>query len=212
MAIAIPVVCVGTLRFVDPPTTAFMLRAQADGPVRQRWLPLDQIAPELALAVVASEDQRFPVHWGFDLDAIADAVVERARGERLRGASTISQQVAKNLFLWPGRSLVRKGLEAWLVLFIEALWPKQRILEVYLNVAQFGPDVFGAGEASLRYFGVPARLLLPSEAALLAAALPSPERFDPDAPAEHLRERRDWILEQMEHLGGPAYLRLGASR
>src|SRR5690606_9801574 len=121
-------------------------------------------------------------------------------GDGLRGASTITQQVAKNLFLWNGRSFLRKGLEAWLAMLIESFWPKRRILEVYLNVAQFGPDVFGVGAAAQRYFGVTAAELTPAQAALLAAVLPSPRRYDAGAPSEYVRGRRDWVLAQMQVL------------
>jgi monofunctional biosynthetic peptidoglycan transglycosylase len=159
-------------------------------------VPWERISPHAAVAVLASEDQRFPQHAGFDLESIADAVEERSRGGRLRGASTISQQVAKNLFLWPGRSWLRKGLEAWLTVWIEALWPKPRILEVYLNVAQFGPCTFGVGAASRRFFGKePAHLTL-AEASLLAAVLPNPVRRRVEAPSPGVRRRAAWIARQ----------------
>ena len=156
--------------------------------------------------MVASEDQKFPRHHGFDTDELANAVREWRRGERTRGASTISQQVAKNLYLWPGRSLVRKGIEAYLTAWIELTWPKQRILEVYLNIAQMGDGVFGVGAASDAYFGTAPAHLTREQCALLAAVLPSPERFHVDAPSPYVRERQAWILQQMEQLGGPRYL------
>jgi monofunctional biosynthetic peptidoglycan transglycosylase len=170
------------------------------------WVPLSAISPHVQLAVVAAEDQKFPRHRGFDLEAIGDALDEAEAGARLRGASTISQQVAKNLFLWPGRSVVRKGVEAWLTLWIEALWPKRRILEVYLNVAELGPGVFGVEAASRRCFGRPAAALGPREAALLAAALPSPRTRRCDAPTPGLRARAARIEAAMARLG-PAWLR-----
>lgn len=202
------------LRWIDPPTTAFMIRsayeARASGRddyrIRHVWADWDRIAPEAKLAVVASEDQRFPQHSGFDLDAIADAVYESQTGGRQRGASTISQQVAKNLLLWPGRTFARKGLEAWLTLWIELLWPKHRILEVYLNVAQFGDGVFGIGAASERFFLKPASALDAREAAILAAVLPNPLRLRADHPSEYVESRADWILWNMRLLGGVAYL------
>ena len=192
-------------RWIPPPTTAFMLREQLEGRrVLQHWMPLRQISPQLAIAVVAAEDQRFPQHAGFDFEAIEKAMGERRRNPR--GASTISQQVAKNLFLWPGRSFVRKGLEAWLTLFIEGLWPKRRILEVYLNVAEFGRGVFGADAASATYFRKPPRALTLYESALLAAALPSPKRSSVVNPSPYLRGRAAEIEAAARRLGGSGYL------
>jgi monofunctional biosynthetic peptidoglycan transglycosylase len=205
-----PVLCA---RAVDPPTTAYILQCRIGEllqgrllSVDRRWVDLGEISPYAALAVVAAEDQKFPRHHGFDLHAIGEALDERRDGGRVRGASTISQQVAKNLFLWPGRSWLRKGIEAWLTGWIELLWPKRRILEVYLNVAEFGPGVFGIEAASLRSFGKPAGELAPDEAALLAAVLPSPRRWRADAPSDTVRRRADRILGHMQRLGGPAYL------
>jgi monofunctional biosynthetic peptidoglycan transglycosylase len=184
---------VGPWRWIPPPTSAFMLRASlVDGTtVDRRWVPYERISPHLALCVVASEDQKFPDHHGFDVDQILKATQE-AR-ESPRGASTISQQVAKNLYLWPGRSLVRKGIEAYLTVWIEQLWPKRRILEVYLNVAEFGPGVFGAGAASERYFGKSASQLDLREAATLAAVLPNPKRLSAARPTEYVRGRAEEI-------------------
>jgi monofunctional biosynthetic peptidoglycan transglycosylase len=176
-------------------------------PQRYRWVPLEAISPHLALAVVAAEDQRFPEHAGFDLDAIRDAVSDYANGGRLRGASTLTQQVARNLFLWQGRSLVRKGLEAWFTALLEVLWPKRRILETYLNIAEMGPRTFGAEAAAGRYFARPARDLDAEQAALLAAVLPNPVRLRVEAPTVYVRERQAWILRQMRQLGGVGYLR-----
>jgi len=193
-------------RFVHPPTTAFMLRdwiVRGEAP-RYQWVPMSQISPQLAIAVVAAEDQRFPEHNGFDFGAIQRSLEEGRREPR--GASTISQQVAKNLFLWPGRSVVRKALEAWLTVFIEALWPKRRILEVYLNTAEFGRGVFGAGAASEIYFGKPARQLTLSEASLLAAALPSPKRSHVAQPSAYLLQRAEAIEAAVRGLGGSGYL------
>ncbi|MEO7200282.1 MAG: monofunctional biosynthetic peptidoglycan transglycosylase, partial [Dokdonella sp.] len=160
----------------------------------------------LAIAVVASEDQRFPQHRGFDVDAIRDALAAADDGERLRGASTISQQVAKNLFLWGGRSYVRKGLEVWFTALIETLWTKQRILEVYLNIAEFGDGIYGAQAASQQHFGRPATELSSHQAALLAAVLPSPKRLHAKRPSAYVQKRAAWIERQMRQLGGSAYL------
>jgi monofunctional biosynthetic peptidoglycan transglycosylase len=206
------------LRWIDPPTSAFMLERAWAGhgakrpPLRYTWVDWERIAPAVKLAVVASEDQRFAVHAGFDVESIREAVSERARGGRRRGASTISQQVAKNLFLWPGRSLTRKLLEAWLTAWLELCWPKQRILEVYLNVAQFGDGVYGVGAASRQFFGKPASALTPREGALLAAVLPNPRRLHADRPSEYVSSRADWILDQMRYIDGPAYLSAVAER
>ncbi|MDH3637021.1 MAG: monofunctional biosynthetic peptidoglycan transglycosylase [Gammaproteobacteria bacterium] len=198
------------LRWIDPPTSAFMVLARRASPqarVEHQWVDWDRIPPHLAAAVVAAEDQRFLMHNGFDLYAIRDVLEEARAGARLRGASTISQQVAKNLFLWPARSYVRKGLEAYFTVFIELCWTKRRILEVYLNIVEFGPGVFGAGAASKRYFGRPADRLTESQAALLAAVLPSPHRFDLDDPSPTLNSRATRIIKQMRLLYGTRYLR-----
>jgi monofunctional biosynthetic peptidoglycan transglycosylase len=196
------------LRWIPPPSSSVMIqRTLAGNPVHYRWVPLYDIAPAMALAVVAAEDQKFPTHLGFDLEAIRDAVDHGAEGGRLRGASTLSQQAAKNLFLWEGRSWVRKGFEAWLTVLLELIWPKSRILEVYLNVAEMGDNVFGVAEASRRHFGLGAGSLSPEQAALLAATLPNPRRYSASAPSQYVRERQRWILRQMEQLGGRSYLR-----
>lgn len=203
-----------TLRFVDPPTSAFMLdrRWQAlgggeDGFVlRYDWVDWDQLSPELPIALVAAEDQNFPTHSGFDLEAIDKALENNARGRPVRGASTITQQVAKNLFLWHGRSWLRKGLEAWYTLLIEALWPKQRIIEVYANVAEFGDGVYGAEAAAQAYFRKPANRLSAAESARLAAVLPSPKRYSVRAPGPYVQRRAAWIARQARNLDGPAYL------
>jgi monofunctional glycosyltransferase len=174
---------------------------------RYAWVDLEHISPNAALAVIASEDQQFPFHAGFDFRSIRDAVRASERGKRLRGASTLSQQVARNLFLWSGRSFVRKGLEAWFTVLIETLWPKERILEVYLNIAEFGRGVYGVQAASEAYFQHPAASLTREEAAVLAAVLPSPHRMHAERPSRYVLARRDWILGQMRQLGGSAYLR-----
>jgi len=203
---ATSVAVVAAVRWIDPPVSAFMLHKRGHFEWN-RFVAVEQISPHLAIAVVAAEDQRFPEHRGFDVDSILDALIDHLRGRRTRGASTISQQVAKNLFLWPERSFVRKGLEAWLTIWIELLWSKERILEVYLNVAEFGPGVFGAGDASDEFFGVRAAELDPTQAALLAAVLPNPRRLRAAEPSPYVLARRGWILSQMEMLGGPEYLR-----
>jgi len=187
-------------RWLPPPTSAFMLRERFAGRgIYQRWVPYPAISRNLVLCVIAAEDQKFAAHSGFDVDAIARAVEEKRA--RPRGASTISQQLAKNLYLWPGRSFVRKGLEAYFTVWLEQTWPKRRILEVYLNVAEFGPGIFGAAAASEMAFGKPAGDLTLSDAALLAAVLPNPKRMSAAHPSEYVSERAVEIERVAEHLG-----------
>jgi monofunctional glycosyltransferase len=203
------------LRFLHPLTSAFMLEARLSAWRSQdhgyrndfRWVSLEEISPHAAIAVIASEDQQFPFHAGFDFNSIRAAVRASEHGKRLRGASTISQQVAKNLFLWNGHSFVRKGLEAYFTVLIETLWPKERILEMYLNIAQFGDGIYGVQAAAERYFHKSAAQLSSADAAVLAAVLPNPLKLHADRPSRYLLERRDWILTQMRELGGAAYLR-----
>ena len=187
------------LRWFDPATSAFMLLDDAE-PQRHEWVAWRDIGLAAKLAVVAAEDQRFADHFGLDLKAIHKAVVEQDQRGYLRGASTISQQTAKNLYLWPGRSFLRKGLEAWLTIVVEICLPKQRILEIYLNSAEFGPGIYGVGAASGHYFGKPAAALSRSQAALLAAVLPNPRQLRIESPSAYVRERQYWIMTQMDRL------------
>lgn len=205
--VLLTVICVAALRWVDPPTSAFILRERftQDFKVRHEWVDSARISAPMKVAVIAAEDQTFPRHRGFDFKSIDKAFEERERG-RVRGASTISQQVAKNLFLWGGRSWVRKGLEAYFTVLIELLWTKERILEVYLNIAEFGRGVFGVEAASDAYFRKSAHRLSTSEAALLAAVLPNPKRLRANAPSRYVRSRQQWIMGQMRGLGGSAVL------
>lgn len=198
---------------VNPPVTAFMqekqLEIEAKGlhaRLQYQWTDYRDIAPYMRLAVVTAEDQNFPYHHGFDWDAIAAAFAHNAKSRHVHGGSTISQQTAKNLWLWPGRSYLRKAVEAWFTLLMEAEWPKQRILETYLNVAQFDDYTFGVGAASRQLFGVPPSELGPEQAALLATTLPAPDRYDVNDPTARMQQQQAWILEQMEELGGPNYL------
>jgi monofunctional biosynthetic peptidoglycan transglycosylase len=214
ICIVMSIGAVASLRWINPPFTAFMAAAQTTAwagrdpnyLTRHSWVDLQRISPNLPLAVVASEDQKFPEHRGFDVEAIEKAYALNQHSHRVRGASTISQQVAKNLFLWSGRSFFRKGLEAYFTVLIEALWPKRRILEVYLNIAEFGPGTYGAEAAAQRYFHKPASRLARSDAAVLAAVLPNPQRLSAAAPSRYVLERRDWILGQMQGLGGAEML------
>lgn len=196
-------------RFVNPPTSAFILAYQLQGTgksLAHEWVPMAEISPWMPLAVVASEDQRFPQHVGVDFEAIRQALSEYKAGEGLRGASTITQQTAKNLFLWNGRSFVRKAIEAGLALVIDGIWPKRRVLEVYLNIAEFGPGIYGVEAASQAYFGKPARYLTEYQAALLAAVLPNPKVLSVNSPSSYVSERVAWIQRQIEQLG-TGYLR-----
>jgi monofunctional biosynthetic peptidoglycan transglycosylase len=213
---ALPVVA---MRWMDPWYSAFMLGAALDAgragkknyQTDYRWVDLEQISPHAAVAVIAAEDQVFPFHTGFDFKSIREAIRHNEqqaskRRPRIRGASTISQQVSKNLFLWSGRGYVRKGLEAYFTLLIELSWPKERILEVYLNIAQFGDGVYGVEAAARRFWRKPAARLDSFEAATLAAVLPNPITFKANAPSNYVVKRRDWILAQMRGLGGARYL------
>lgn len=213
--IVLTVTPVVLLRWLNPPTSAFMLTdrfttgAAKGKPYRIQylWVDSNRISPDAGVAVIAAEDQLFPVHRGFDLKSIRKAADGNSRGRRMRGASTISQQVAKNLFLWSGRSYVRKGIEAWFTMLIELTWSKQRILEVYLNIAQFGRGIYGVEAASRAFYHAPASRLSAAQAATLAAVLPNPLRMHADRPSRYVAMRRDQILTQMRMLGGRAYLK-----
>jgi monofunctional biosynthetic peptidoglycan transglycosylase len=174
--------------------------------IEHQWLAWDQLSDHAKLAVIAAEDQRFPEHRGFDIQEMRRAWEASRNGGRLRGASTISQQTAKNLFLWTGRSWLRKGLEAWFTLLIEFLWPKERILEVYLNIVEWDQGVFGLEAAAQHYFGVSAAYLTPHQASRLAAILPNPRQWSASRPSAHVESRSAWIRRQMNNLGGSAYL------
>lgn len=202
-------VMVASLRWLNPATSAFMLQHvisqwlgdSGEITLYHRWVDWQQIAPDMSLAVVAAEDQRFPAHHGFDLTEIGNAIDDWVAGKRLRGASTLSQQLAKNLFLWPGQNLLRKALEVWFTGWIELLLPKQRILELYLNLAQFGPDTYGVDMAAQRFFNKPAARLTRKDASLLAAVLPAPSRYTLRPPLAKVKRRALWIRGQMSNLG-----------
>lgn len=166
------------------------------------WVKLDEeITPELALAVVASEDQKFLSHNGFDLDAISVAWEERVEGKRKRGASTISQQTAKNVFLWPGGGWFRKGLEAYFTILIELIWDKHRIMEVYLNVIEMGDGIYGADALAWQHFGRSADRLTRANCALIAATLPNPLKYSSKNPSKYMLRRQTQIMQQMKNLG-----------
>ncbi|GAA5078153.1 monofunctional biosynthetic peptidoglycan transglycosylase [Lysobacter panacisoli] len=208
------VVQVATLRFVDPAFSAFMVSRQLEAfgegdwgfRIAYDWRDLDEMSSNVPLAMIASEDQNFAEHFGFDLKAIEKARKNNARGRKVRGGSTISQQTAKNLFLWSGRSYVRKGIEAWYTLLIEALWPKHRIIEVYANIAEFGDGVYGAQAAARTFYRKDADRLTASEAARMAAVLPSPRRYSISRPGPYVQRRSQAIQRQMRSIGGAGYL------
>ena len=202
------------MRWVHPWTSAFMLTARVEALLARdfsyrndyQWRDLEEISPHAAVAMIASEDQQFAFHSGFDFKSIREALRSNARGHKVRGASTITQQVAKNLFLWSGRSYFRKGLEAWFTVLIEWLWPKERTLEVYLNIAQFGRNIWGVEAAAQHFYHKSARRLTRRESAMLSAVLPNPVLYRVDAPSRTVLSHRDWTLAQMRALGGPDYL------
>ena len=195
------------LRFYDPPVWSWKIQREFNAPADypeialQKWVDLEMIAPSIQLAVVAAEDQRFPYHFGIDPDAIIEALEEADRGKRLRGASTLTQQTAKNLFLWPNRDLARKLFEMGIALLLELVWDKHRILEVYLNIAEFGPGVYGVAAASEYWFQIPVDQLTNRQAARLASVLPNPWRYRANPPSPYVAERSRWIEQQMEQLG-----------
>jgi len=216
--VAVTVAQVLCLRFVDPPFTSFMAIRQAEAwlegdrsfRIAYEWRDLEDMAKVLPVALVAAEDQSFAGHHGFDLKAIEEARRRNERGGRLRGGSTITQQLAKNLFLWQGTGRVsrwvRKGIEAWYTVLIEATWPKRRILEVYANVVEFGDGVYGAQAAARAYFRKDASRLTAAESARLAAVLPSPKRYSVTSPGPYVRNRARWIERNIQRIGGPGYL------
>lgn len=211
--VAFSLVLVVIFKFVPPCFTPLMayrsveaLVVGKDSHIYYEWTPYEHISPEAAIAVVASEDQNFPRHWGFDLNEIRKAVKSNKVRKRPRGASTISQQVAKNMFLWNGRSYFRKGLEAYFTLLIEVIWGKERILEVYLNIAEMGERTFGVEAATQRFFDISARKISRRQAATLAAVLPNPRHFSAKKPSSYIKSRTGFIVKQIRQLGGPAYL------
>lgn len=166
----------------------------------KRWVPIEEISPNMIQAVVASEDQDFMNHFGFSIDAIQKAYKHNKKGRRIRGGSTISQQTAKNVFLWNKRSYIRKGLEAYFTLLIEVIWSKERIMEVYLNVIEMGDGIYGVEAASLEYYGKHASELNRSQAASIAVCLPNPRRFSPVHPSGYISRRKDKVLSLMNKI------------
>ncbi len=208
------VIIVFLLRWINPLTSSIMVQRQVQSIfsgdfdyIKYSWIDYDDCSPYLPIAFVAAEDQNFPEHFGFDVREIKKALKQYERGRRIRGASTITQQVAKNLFLWEGKSFIRKGIEAYFTVLIELLWDKKRILEVYMNIAEFGDMIFGVKMASLAYYKKLPDKVSPAQAALLAAVLPNPKRYSVVKPSGYVRGRQNWILKQMNSLGGTDYLK-----
>lgn len=200
------------LRWMNPPFTAFTLQENWDEigqeryNLREAWIPADELPDHLKLAVIASEDQQFYEHWGLDLAAIDKAIEEKEQSGRVRGASTITQQVSKNLFLSPAQTYLRKGVEAGISVLIEIFWTKDRIVEVYLNIAEFGPGIYGVGKASEFWFSKEVENLIPDESARLATVLPNPKLIKAEPASEYVQERSRWILRNMQQLSGLRYL------
>ena len=193
------------IRFVDPPITITQITSIIEGNgFKRTHLSLDEMSKAAKLAVIASEDQLFPDHNGFDIKGIERALVfnKKKKGKKIRGASTISQQVAKNVFLWQGRSWFRKGLEVYFTFMIELVWSKQRILEVYLNEAEMGKGIFGIEAAAKKYFKKPASRLTRTEAAMIAASLPNPVRYSVKPASTYVSRKYPWVLRQMNNLDG----------
>lgn len=199
-------------KWIDPGISAVIIQRKIESIfsgkkiINYRWYNFDQISKNFAIAVIASEDQNFPFHLGFDFEQINQAIKEQKIRGRLRGASTISQQTAKNLFLWEGKSFIRKVFEAYYTILIESIWSKRRILEVYMNIAETGNNIFGIGVASKKYFTKHPLKITSEECALIAAILPNPKRFSVTIPSNYILKRQQWILEQMESLGGVLYI------
>lgn len=202
------------LRWINPPTSSFILQRQYNAwmsdtdnvELQYHWTSWQNISPHIKMAAITSEDQSFAMHWGIDLTSIQQALEEYEEGEDLRGASTITQQVAKNLFLWPAPSFIRKGIEAYFALLMELMWSKQRILEIYLNIVEFGDGIYGVQAAAQQYFNTSAARLSKFQSALMVTALPAPKRYNLANPSQYMLERRSWVLRYMDLLGNGAYL------
>ncbi|WP_261841055.1 monofunctional biosynthetic peptidoglycan transglycosylase [Aliamphritea ceti] len=203
----LPFALVATVKFIDPPTWSWQIQRWLNPPdgypddVLHQWVDLENISENMQLAVIASEDQLFPEHDGLDWESIEKALEERNAGKRTRGASTITQQASKNLFLWPAKNYVRKGLEAGLAVLMDAICGKQRTLELYLNIVEFGPGIYGVEAASQHFFNRSAERLTVKQSALLASVLPNPYRFNAAAPSQYMQKRVRWIMRQMRQLG-----------
>ncbi len=201
---AISILTVIAYRFINPPITPLMISRSLEGVkprAKRQWVPFEQIPQSMVEAVVASEDNKFIKHHGFDFGEMREAYQQNKKGKRLRGASTITQQMCKNVFLWNGRSYIRKGLEAWFTVWVELLWSKQRIMEVYLNVIEMGNGIYGIGATSQTYYHKPASRLSREETAMIATILPSPQKRNPAKPTEYMWRRQQQILDLMNKIG-----------
>lgn len=208
--IVFSILVVFIFKFIDPPATMLMVQQKItnwSGEQKRVWRDFDMISDNIKIAVIAAEDQNFINHFGVDLTAIKQAIYHNQKNQTIRGASTISQQVAKNLFLWPSRSFVRKGFELWFTILIEILWSKERILEVYLNSAEWGDGIFGIEAASQHYFHTSAKNLTMQQASLLAAILPNPLHLDPVYPTNSVINKSKWIQKQIGNLNKNKYLK-----
>jgi monofunctional glycosyltransferase len=202
--VVLPVAVILVLRFVSPPLTPFMLvRAIGGAPIDYHWIPLRAMSPHVVRAVVAAEDARFMQHSGFDWVEVEAAMRANQRGRTLRGASTISMQCARTLLLWPGRSVARKGIEAYLTVLLEMVWGKRRILEAYLNLVEWGNGIYGCEAAARAYFGISCASVDAAQSARLAAILPSPRRWSAADPNPYVRRRANVILARMAHVEVP---------
>ncbi len=202
--VALSILTVIAYRLINPPITPLMISRSMDGVktrVKRQWVPYEKIPQSMVDAVVTSEDNKFVDHHGFDFGEMREAYEQNKKGKRLRGASTITQQMCKNVFLWEGRSYVRKGLEVWFTVWVELLWNKQRIMEVYLNVIEMGNGVYGIGAAAQAYYNKPASRLSREEAAMIATILPSPRKRNPSKPTEYMYKRQRQILDLMDKIG-----------
>jgi monofunctional biosynthetic peptidoglycan transglycosylase len=206
VGVALPVVAIGVARWLAPPVTPFMLARAVFGgaTMEHRWIGLRSMSPALVRAVIAAEDARFLQHHGFDWTEVESALRHNQQGRRLRGASTISMQCARTLFLWPGRSVLRKAVEAYLTVLLELLWTKARILEVYLNFVEWGDGIYGCEAAARHAFGVSCAALDPEQAARLAAVLPLPRHWSARQPSRSVRRRASVILQRMPQVAVPA--------
>ena len=212
--LGMPIVLVILLKFVNPPFWMWEVHRTLFPPqgypahAKHQWIPLDKMSPSLPLAMMASEDQRFPFHWGIDVDALVSVIEESGDGGPDRGASTITQQTAKNVFLFPSHTYIRKAYELYIALLLELIWGKQRIMEMYLNVVEYGPGIYGVQAACEHYFGLSASQVTRRQAAQLAVVLPNPYKIHPTPMTEYVQERVHWVLGQMRHLDTQDYRRL----
>lgn len=210
---AVTIFAVVLLRWINPPTSSFIMQRQLeawwneeDVTIQYQWTNWKNISTPIKIAAITSEDQNFANHWGLDINSIQKAINEYERGKDLRGASTITQQVAKNLFLWSGQSYLRKGIEAYFAIIIELLWPKKRILEVYLNIVEFGDGIYGVQAAGQHFFDTTAAGLSKWQSSLMVTALPAPKRYNLANPSQYMLKRRTWVLRYMDFLGNAHHL------